>query len=338
MVSGPLATLAAALAAEGTLPVYIVQGEERLLVDEAIRLILTAAVGRPDDPMAIERVDLAEPGRGARDVLAACRSLGLFTPRVAVLVRAAESLDTDRMAADRGDIASYVNAPSRDATLILVATKLDGKSALVKRVKKHGRVLSFDPLRQRDVPEWVSAEARRLGHAMDGVTARLVAELVGTSLQQIRLVVDQLSLYVGPGRPIEEPDVVRCLVATRAHGIFELVDAVGQRRSAVALGHLRSMLEHREPPLRILSMLTRHFRMLWQMAAARAAGLGLDQATADLGLHPYQAKKLWSQSAQFQPFMLRAAYEGLFEADLRLKSKGLDDPLVMEQLVLGLCA
>ena len=79
-------------------------------------------------------------------------------------------------------------------------------------------------------------------------TAKLVAELVGGDLGQLRLVVDQLSLYVGAGAPIRDEDVEACLAATRAHSVFELVDAVGDKQLVGALKHLSAMMAHREKP------------------------------------------------------------------------------------------
>ncbi len=334
-MASTLAAVRADLDKAGVRPIYLVHGEERWLVDQAVRAILTAAAGDPDDPMAVTRLDLAEGGVGAREVIAACRAVGLFTARATVLVRGAQALakgDTDAEA-----LAAYATKPEAQATLILVADKLKGTTKLVKRVAKQGKVWTFAPLRSRDVPGWVLDEAARLGHRLDAPTARLVGELVGTDLGQLRLAVDKLSLYVGPGQPITTDAVEALLASTRAHSVFELVDAVGERKHAVALTHLRSMLEHREQPLRILAMLIRHFRTLWQVAAGRAAGRGLDDLTAELRLHPFQARKLWAQSQRFDERTLRRAYELLFQADLGFKSSRLDPAVRMEQLVLALC-
>lgn len=330
-----LGALAKRLEDKGVRPVYIVQGGERLMVDEAVRAILRAAVDNPKDPMQVTRVDLADPKTDVRDVLGACQSLGLFAGRSAVLVRSVDLLD--KSSSDRDQVADYIDKPNPQATLVLIATKLNGSSKLVKRAAKAGEVLTFNPLRARDVPNWLIAEANNLGHKMSMGTARLVADLVGTDLQQLRLVVDQLSLYVGPGQPIREAAVEELLASTRAHSIFELVDAVGQRNTAQALEHLHSMLEHREPALRILGMLIRHFRMLWQLGAGRAQGRNLDDMTSTLRLHPYQAKKMWQQTQRFDHATLASAYDRLYVTDLRLKGVGLDDPTVLETLVLDLC-
>lgn len=334
-MASSLALVKADLDKAGVRPIYLVQGEERLLVDQAVRAILTAAAGDPDDPMAVTRLDLAEGAVGAREVIAACRAVGLFTPRATVLARGAQVLA--RGGADTDALVAYATSPEAQATLVLVADKLKGTTKLVKRVAKQGKVWTFDALRSREVPNWVLDEATRLGHRVDVPTARLIGELVGTDLGQLRLAVDKLSLYVGPGQPLTADAAETLLASTRAHSVFELVDAVGERQHARALTHLRSMLEHREQPLRILGMLIRHFRMLWQVAAGRAAGRSLDQLTAELRLHPFQARKLWAQSQRFDEATLRRAYELLFEADLGFKSSRLAPGVRMEQLVLALC-
>ncbi len=161
---------------------------------------------------------------------------------------------------------------------------------------------------------------------------------MGTDLQRLRLVMEQLSLFVGPGRPIRASDAESLLVATRSHTVFELVDAVAERRVVYALQHLHAMMDQREPALRILAMLTRHFRLVWQAAELKAGGArGPDALKAALSVHEYVAKKLWHQCEAFHPDQLRRAYDQLYRTDVRLKSAGLDDATVMERLVLELC-
>lgn len=319
----------------GLKPVYLMQGDEQLLVDEAIRRILAAAVADPSDPMAVTRVDLAEGKTAARDIVAACRSIGLFTPRIAVVVRAAEILD--KKTAERDEVARYIKAPVDGCTLILRATKLNGTSAVVKRTKKVGVVLAFSGLKSREAVGWVRDRASALKHRMDYGAAQLVVELVGCDLLRLENTMEQLSLFAGPNQTIDQDLVEKLLTATRSHSVFELVDAVGERRAADALRHLDSMLGHREPPLKILGMVTRHFRFLWQIGELQAAGTGSDDIVRRLGLHPFQAKKMTAQTRLFDASTLRCAYERLYETDLQLKSTRHDGSVLMERLVLDLC-
>ncbi|MFT7579133.1 MAG: DNA polymerase-3 subunit delta [Myxococcota bacterium] len=319
----------------GLKPVYIVQGTEQLLVDEAVTRILAAAVSDPSDTLAVTRVDLAEGKIAARDIVAACRSIGLFTPRIAVVVRAAELLD--KKAPERDEVARYVQKPVEGCTLILRATKLNGSTALVKRTKKVGLALSFTGLRARDAVGWVRDRASMLKHRMDYAAAQLVVELVGTDLLRLQNTMEQLSLFAGTTQPITQELVEKLLTATRSHSVFELVDAVGERRAADALRHLDAMLGHREPPLKILGMVTRHFRFLWQIGELQATGAASEDIVSRLGLHPFQAKKMAAQTRLFNGAVLRHAYERLYETDLQLKSTRHDGSILMERLVLDLC-
>jgi len=327
--------LAKALSSAPPKPVYILQGTEQLLVDEAELMILRAAVGDPQDRMAVSRLDMAEGKVGAREVVAACRAIGLFVSKIAVVARAVESVD--KKTSERDELARYVDAPVGACTLILKASKLDGKSALVKRVKKVGEVLSFDELKAYQAVPWVSDRMRALGHRGDRASAQLLVELVGPNLLRLRNTIEQLSLYVGPGAPITPADIETCLAATRSHTVFELVDAVAAQNASEALRHLHAMLGQREKPLMILAMLIRHFRALWQLKVLRARGVDLDTAAKEAGVHPFAAKKAWPQTEKFHEPVLRAIYERLYETDLQLKSSPIADELLMERLVLDLC-
>lgn len=316
-------------------PVYILQGSEQLMLDEAEALILAHAVDDPRDAMSVSRLDMADTKVGAREVVAACRAIGLFVSRIAVVARAVDVVDKKK--SERDELARYVSAPVGACTLILKASKLDGKSALVKRAKKNGAVLKFDELKPYQAVGWVVDRVRGLGHRTDRQTAQLVVELVGPNLLRLRNTLEQLSLYVGAGQPLTPQAVEVCLSATRSHTVFELVDAVAEQRAGAALAHLQAMLGQREPALRILAMLSRHFRTLWQLKALRDRGANLDQATQEVGVHPFTAKKTWPQTQKFHARYLRAVFERLYETDLALKSSPIQDSLLMERLVLDLC-
>ena len=74
-----------------------------------------------------------------------------------------------------------------------------------------------------------------------------------------------------------------------------------------------------------------------QAAEARSQGASVGDIRSLLKLHEFVAKKLYSQCGKFDAATLRRAYDRLYQTDFKLKSKGLDDALVMERLVMELC-
>ena len=332
-----IAALQRALEKEKPAPVWLIQGEELWMVEQAVKLVVTAAVGRMDDPMLVTRVDLAEGKRGAREVLAACRSIGLFTSKVAVVVRGAELLD--KRTEDKEEIAKYAEKPSPGATLVLKASeKLDGRSAFMKRMGKAAKVLTYEPLKPWIAEKWLADRARQIGQRIDMDAAKLVVDLVGPSLMGLEQTLQQLSLYVGPGKAIGRADVETALAATRAHSIFELVDAIAAKKATQAIRVVDAMLEQREYPPVILGAIVRHFRQLVDAKAISDAGGGASEIERAMKVHEFVAKKLAEQVSRFDHVTLRAAFEEFFRTELELKSTRVDPVLRLESLLLRLCA
>jgi DNA polymerase-3 subunit delta len=331
-----LAALEQSLKKDGVAPIWLVHGEELWMIEQATRMIVTAAVGRYDDPMTVARVDLAEGKKGAKDILAACRSIGLFTSKIAVVVRAAELLD--KKSEDKEELAKYAEKPVREATLVLKASEqLDGRSAFIKRVQKHGKVLSYPLLKGWQAEKWVSERARQIGSRCDQETAKLIVDLVGSSLMALEQTLQQLSLYAGAGKPILRTDVEGALAATRSHSIFELVDAISERNARQAIRHVDAMIEQREYPPQILGMIVRHFRQLVDAKAIADGGGGAQDIQAKLKLHEFVAKKLADQVHRFESAFLRHSFEEFFRAELELKSSRIDPALRLESLLMRLC-
>ena len=317
-------------------PVWLIQGEEQWMVAQAVRIVVTAAVGTLDDPMLVTRVDLAEGKKGAREIVAACRSIGLFTSRVAVLVRSAELLD--KRAGDKEELAKYCESPCPGATLVLKASEnLDGRTTFMKHMAKHAKVLSYPLLKAWQAEKWLAERARQLGQRLARDAAQLVLELVGPGLMGLEQTLQQLSLFVGPGRPITRSDVESALAGTRAHSIFELVDAIAEKKSTVAIRHLDAMLDQREYPPLILAAIVRHFRQLVLAKAICGQGGRAADIQRELGVHEFVAGKLFGEVTRFDQATLRLAFEELFRAELELRSTRLDASLQLEALIMRLC-
>lgn len=332
-----LAALDAALKKDKPAPVWLVQGEELWMVEQAVRRIVVAAVGTYDDPMLVTRVDLAEGKRGAKDVLAACRSIGLFTSKVAVLVRGLEVIEKKKD--EQAELLKYAEKPAPGATLVMKASEsLDGRSAFMKGMAKAAKVLTYAPLKPWQAERWVADRARQIGQRIDGDAAKLVVDLVGSSLMQLEQTLQQLSLFVGPERAIARADVENALAATRAHTIFELIDAIAEKRATLALKHVDAMLEQREYPPVILGSIVRHFRQLVDAKAIYEKGGGAPEIQSALKVHEFVAKKLADQVGRFDHATLRIAFEELYRTELELKSTRVDPALRLEALLLRLCA
>jgi DNA polymerase-3 subunit delta len=332
------------LAKEPPAPLWLVTGEDLWGVEEAIRIIVRAAVPDPSDTMAVTRIDMAEGRKGAKEVVGACRAMGLFTSRLAVVVRAAELLD--KKAEERDELARYCAAPIPTTTLILKVAgqdaksgkpfKLDGRTGLFKALKKNGVILDYNGLKPWEATKWLERRLSELGHRVEPGVANTVVELVGTQLLRLQNVSEQLSLYVGPQARIRQVDVEVALAATRSHSVFELIDSVTDGKDGALMHHLHAMIEHGESPFGILTMVIRHFRQLTLATDIISRGGREREIKEQIGVHPFVAQKLTEQAKRFPLELLRRGFEDFLRADLQVKSSRISPEIVLEQLLLGL--
>jgi len=164
---------------------------------------------------------------------------------------------------------------------------------------------------------------------------------------------DKLILFVGERAAIRVHDV-EAIFADHGEGwIFDLTRAIGERDAAGALSQLSRLLAQGEHPLRLLGTVASEIRRLlsarqlletdlarvWKrgMSYQQFQQTVLKQDTPLLTRNPYGDYMCFQRAERFSLADLSSYMEGLFDADLRLKSSAGQPRLVMEKLILGMC-
>ena len=311
-------------------PVYYLCGE-RYPVDRVSAALRRAVLGGKN--ASAFNFDALGPDAGAREILSAVRTVPMLGRARLVQVRDAHLLSAEEL----NKLLPYLEDPAPFSHLLFTAEKADLRLKFFSRLKKLGVVQRFDPLKERQVPGWLSQEARRQKVTLRPGAAERIADAVGTDMAQLASALERLSLYVGPGEPVTTAAVEELLARTRQHSIFELTNAFGRGDRREALLLLRRMLQDREPGVRIVIMLARHLRQVWSARELSSSGAGQKAIASRVGIHPYFVKDMVGQGRRFTDEALQRTHRALFEADRSLKSSRLSDAAVLEQLVLHLC-
>lgn len=329
-MSGGLASLMRALDSEGPRACYVLVGEDELARKKALGAVESAIATSSGN--SFDR-DVFELGSQPIDaILDAALTAGMFASRRLVVVRTPKGVDSEGGKA----LAAYIERPAPTTTLILVARKLDMRSAFAKAAKKSGALVVLDPPSARELPGWIAAEATADGIELRPDAARLLVDLVGKDPLMLKTTLDKVVTFVGELRPIVRADVEAAVAKTREEVVWDLVDALGNAQLDKALTTLHGMLEHGESPIGIVAMAARQYRQLWTVRSHLRSGTTPDQLSKAAGIHPFAARKLSGQARRFDDGTLARAMGLFFEADRRLKSSRLDSRLVVERLVVSL--
>ena len=315
-------------------PVYAIDGEERLMVDEALRALKAAsvpphAVDFNFDQMNAKEVPVAR-------IVEASQTLPAFAERRMVLVTQAEHIDIEKAT----ELVSYFDDPSPTSVLVLVATaKFDARTKFYKALQKADSTYRFDRPSAREMPNALRARARAMGIEIEDGAVRLLVDAVGNDLSTASQALEVMSLYVGPhaGRAINAEDVAQVVAVTREENIFALVDAIGSRDRAAALEGLHAMLSGGQAhPLQLLALVARHYRNLMKAKAAQGAGVPRNELPKLMGVPPFAVDKILGQARGYSGRKLAENLSAVAAADRALKGGRLDPARAMERLVFEL--
>ena len=319
-------------AAEGSLePAYVLVGPERLLIERVVTAVRGAieSAGTPGF-----NVDLFEgKGLDAATVVSVARTLPMLAQRRFVLVRHVDAMTPS----EQTSLADYLTHTNESTTLVLTAEKLDGRGKLAKTAKKKGSLVEVKSLRGRELRAFVRSEVDGRGHGIATDAIEALLDAVGDDLAAIDDAVERLSLFVGAGQRIDAHAVATCVTRVRVESVWSLVDAIGLKDVRQGMAAAQSLLDGREPPLRLLAMVARQLRIVARMREALSKGLRPQEAAKQAGAPPFKAADLTASARQFSAQSLGEAFELIARTDTALKSSKRPPDLILQDAVLALC-
>ncbi len=316
----------------GPKPVYVIDGEERVLIDEMVQAIVGESVPPHARDFNLDRLSGREVT--VTRVLDTAQTLPAFSDRRVVVVEYADKLGFDKSDA----FLTYVDRPNPSTVLVLVADKFDARTKAYKAIKKAGYAVRFAKPKPREMPQLIRRRADGLGIDIAQDAIRALADATGADVGAATQALEVLSLYTG-GRRVSADDVIKVVSVTREESIFELVDAIGHGNRVAVLTALHTMLVvNREPPLRMLFMVARHYRNLLKARAALDAGADRDRILAEVGVPPFLLSNLIEQAHRHSLAELARGLGAVNHADQALKGGPLSSVRTMERLALQLMA
>lgn len=323
------------LADQGPQPVYVLDGEERVLVDEFVAAVRDAAVPPHARDFNVDQFS----GRDASiaRVIDAAQTFPAFAQRRLVICQHADKLDFDK---NLDAFLAYLKDPSPTTTVLFVADKFDGRGKAYKAAAKAKVTVRFSSPNAREMPDVVRARARKMKIDVDARAVRAIVDAVGTDVGAASQALEVLSLYVGePARKITADDVAAVVAVTKEENIFKLVDAIGTGNRAAVLEGLHGILGvARDHPLRLLALVARHYRNLTKARAALDAGVSRGEIQAMVGVPPFVMDNLLSQARRHDLKTLARGLAAVTATDRDLKGGALDNTRAMERLVFRLMA
>ncbi|WP_149587392.1 DNA polymerase III subunit delta [Tabrizicola flagellatus] len=264
--------------------------------------------------MRLTRLSGADLRKDASLLLDAIKAVGFFPgPRVVFVEEATDGLAETISAALK-------DWKPGDATIVVTAGGLTGKSALKTLFEKHPNAVSIGLYDDPPGREEIEEALRKAGLAAIDREAMADLTTLARALDpgDFRQTVEKIALYkFGDASPLTPADVAAMAPATIEAEVDELIDAVAEARAA-AIGPLVRRLEGQGVlPVTICIGALRHFRILHAAATdPQGPGVGIQKARVNFKQKDAMAR----QAGQWGARKLEAAIAILVETDLTLRS------------------
>ncbi len=230
-------------------------------------------------------------------------------------------------------LAEYLADPATSAYFLFVETEIDKRSRLYKAAAARGRVIECktpdEGVLKRWVVELLAKENKRITQRDLG----LFLEKTGTDMENIRGEVEKLVCYCLDREAVSAQDIEAVCVRQIGSRIFDMVEAVADKKQRRAMELYYDLLTLKEPPMRILFLIARQFNLLLQVKELKNKGYDTRSIGEKVGLKGFIAGKYVSQAAKFKEAELRQALTDCVETEEAVKTGRMNDVMSVELLI-----
>lgn len=317
---------------------YLFCGPDEQLIKEAAESIINKVVDKAFENLNYIQFDGTKVM--VDDIINACETLPFMSEKKAVLVYRASFLEDgeEREQSKRFEaVNKYLQDLPDHCVLIMYYTFKDDRekpSNRLKKLEKKACAVKFSKLKGMTLEKKVKGLFEERGKEIGKVELKLFCDSLENNSNIMINEVEKLCCYT-IGRDISKEDVLTMIPPKTDNDIFDLVDAIAQKKFENALSILNELIYKGEKMPYILFMIERQFKLLFNIKLSLEGGKTKDTIVYELRLNPYICDKMITQSKKFNLKQLKRAMELCLDTEETMKSSSVNAKTEMELLIVS---
>lgn len=262
------------------LPVYIISGDESLLVQESCDNLRKAARAQGFSERELYHTD---GGLDWQQLLQSANSMSLFAERKIIEVRSHNAKPND---VAKKALEEYCKNPSPDTLLLLVFPKIDRntqKAKWFKALDAVGGSIQIWPISPKFFSRWINLRLKAEGLKANSDAVSILASKVEGNLLACVQEIEKLKL-VADGNLIDGHTMANAVVDSARYDVFTLVDRATGGDARAAIRTLQGLREEGTEAPVILWALAREIRALSALLFAKQQGANFDTVARQHGI------------------------------------------------------
>lgn len=305
--------------------VYILYGEESYLRNQYKEKLKTAMLDGGDD-MNFHYFEGKDVRSG--EVIDLAETMPFLAEHRVIMLE-----NSGLFARGGEELAAYLGAPSETTYFLFVEQSVDKRSKLYKAATAKGRAVEFKAQDEATLKRWILGFMKKENKNITERDLNLFLDKTGSDMENIRGELEKLLCYCLERDVITAQDIEAVCTRQVSSQIFDMINAVAERRQKAAMELYYDLLTLKEPPMRILFLITRQFNMLLQVKELKNKGYDANTIGEKVGLAGFIARKYVAQAAKFREADLRRALTDCVEAEEAVKTGRMNDVMSVELLI-----
>ena len=305
--------------------IYLLYGEESYLKKQ-YKDRLSKAMLPDGDTMNYQYYE--GKGVNTKEVIDLAETLPFFAERRLIVME-----DTGFFKNATPELADYIKEMPETTYFLFIETEVDKRSKLYKAVKEKGRIVELTRQDGNTLLRWILGMVKKEEKTMTQATAKYFLSKVGEDMENIHGELDKLFCYTLGKKEITIHDIEEICTTHIENQIFDMVDAVADKRQKQALTYYYDLLALKEPPMRILFLMSRQFRILMEVKEMHQRGYEKKEISESVKVPPFAVGKYLTQSRKFSITDLRKILEDCAQTETDVKTGKLTDSMAVELFI-----
>ena len=230
-------------------------------------------------------------------------------------------------------LAEYMDKIPETTIFLFVEQDVDKRSKMYKAVKKNGYICEINRQSEKDIEVWAAKIFDYNGKKITKADMAYFIANVGTDMEILSQEIEKLISYAYDKNVINKNDIDAVCIKQLNVRIFDMIDAISVKNQQKTLDCYYELIAEKEPPMRILFMISRQFNLILQAKDLSARGMSKEQIAGAMGVQGFIASKSISQSRNFTVSELKAGLAESISTEELIKSGRMDENIGVEMLL-----
>ncbi len=233
------------------------------------------------------------------------------------------------------ELADYLKEPAEAAYFIFVEKEVDRRKDIYKAAAKLGLDINCDEQDEDTLKRWIASKFRSEGKNISAGAVAFLIDRVGTDMSNISTEIEKLVCYCIDRDEVTNADIEAVCANWITSRIFAMTDAIVEKNRKKAIDLYYDLLALKEPPAKILALITRQFNLMLQIKEMDENRKDKGTIASAVGLMPFLVGKYVAWAKNYSYKELRDALELCASNDEAVKTGKLDYVISVEIVIIG---